>query len=144
MKRVLPYDPAIPLLHICPKEMKARRSVSNVISRFTRKSQSTEQPRSPSVGEWVVSYPHNKQSSAIKRPNYWHTPHVQTLTTCLTNESRDKRRLHLYRTLGREAVLSNYSDRKQVSGHLGSGWGGMDWQGNSWAGVGHVFLSIVW
>lgn len=138
-----PYNPAIPLLRIYPKEMKAQRSVRNVISRFIHKSQSTEQSRSPSAGEWMVSYPHNKQSLAIKRPNYRHT-HVQTLTTCLTNESRDKRRLHLYRTLGREKVSTNYSDRKQISGYLGSGWGGTDWHENSWAGVGHVFISIVW
>lgn len=55
IKRVLPYDPAIPLLRIYPKEMKAQRSVSNVISRFIHKSQSTEQSRSPSAGEWMVS-----------------------------------------------------------------------------------------
>ena len=67
----LPYNPAIPLLHICPKKatiLKDTCAPMSTAARFTI-AETRKQPRCPSTGEWVkmwCSYT-MKYYSAIRR-----------------------------------------------------------------------------
>lgn len=90
-----------PSLGIYPREIKAQRHVSSVISRFIRvkirnipeahKQESHRSYCAVSTQQIILS------NKAIKLL----TQHVQTSKRCLPTKSRDKRILHLYRTLGR-------------------------------------------
>ena len=70
-----PYDPAIPLLGICPEETKIKKYTSNPIFfaiLFTI-ARTWKQPRYPSIGEWIKKlwYTYTMEYySAIKRNTF--------------------------------------------------------------------------
>ena len=50
-----PYDPAIPLLGICPEETKIEREtcISSFIAALFTIARTWKQPRCPSTDEWI-------------------------------------------------------------------------------------------
>lgn len=60
VKIALPYDPATPLLGICPKEVKAKSQrdicIPAFVVVFAIKVETWEQLRCPSVDEWIANY----------------------------------------------------------------------------------------